>query len=240
MTQAILAGFLIGVGDIALMSSQNRTVGAFLFAVALMCIIYFELPLFTGKVGFVIKDHNVSGVLLALIFNVIGATLAVWLYTFMIPESKFVIRTVVATKFSKTFLALFIAGVFCNVLIHLAVSTKHTIIVVLCVMAFIICGFEHSIADVPYVLLDFSWHNLAAWAFVLLGNTVGGIATEAMLKFMKEDKASDITSDSDSVNEVLDEGSSSPMSGVFPGLTMPSFEDNQPVVDDVVEEGETT
>ena len=41
MTQAILAGFLIGMGDIVLAASENFYIGTLLFAVALMSIIYF-------------------------------------------------------------------------------------------------------------------------------------------------------------------------------------------------------
>lgn len=197
MTQAILAGFLIGIGDIVLAASENFYIGTLLFAVALMSIIYFELPLYTGKIGRVIKDKTFAGCALILVFNVIGVTLAVWLFTLMDTSNTFCIEYYSKFKFGKGYLALFIAGILCNVLIHLAVSTKHTIIVVLCVMTFIICGFEHSIADAPYLTLDFSWNHLMSWLCILVGNTVGGIATEWMLTFMadkvysKNDKLSD-------------------------------------------------
>ena len=243
MTQAILAGFLIGIGDIALMSSENFYVGSFLFAVALMTIIYFELPLFTGKIGFVINDHNWAGCVIALIFNVIGATLAVWLYKMMYVGNKLDIREVAIAKYGKGFLTLFIAGILCNVLIHLAVSTKHTVIVILCVMTFIICGFEHSIADVPYALIGFNWQKLLGWLCVLAGNTVGGISTEFMLKFLKEDPGSNESLD-DPTNSSLESNNqdddvidgeyqqippdpASAISGLFGGFTMPSFEENQ-------------
>lgn len=188
MTQAILAGFLIGIGDIALMTSSNHYIGAFLFSVALMSIIYFELPLYTGRIGFVIKEKTYAGCALALVFNTLGATLAVWLYTLMAHDNVLSTRYVADLKFNKGYLALFVAGILCNVLIHLAASTKHTIIVILCVMTFIISGFEHSIADVPYMILNFSWSSLLAWLCVLGGNTVGGIVTEWMLKFMSTNK----------------------------------------------------
>ena len=190
MTQAILAGFLIGIGDIALMKSGNPYVGAFLFAVALMTIIYFELPLYTGRVGRIYKDRTWAGLFLGLLFNVIGASLAVWLFQCMSPENVQLTREMTEAKLiDKNYLTLFIAGILCNVLIHLAVSTRHTIIVILCVMAFIICGFEHSIADAPYAILSFDFEIVFSWLFVLLGNTVGGIATEWLLTFQREEDA---------------------------------------------------
>ena len=239
MTQAILAGFLIGIGDIALMSSENKVVGAFLFAVALMSIIYFQIPLFTGKIGFILKDHNYAGCIILLIFNVFGATLAVWMYTLMSPDNKLAVRGVATAKFSKGFLALFLAGVFCNVLIHLAVSTKHTVIVILCVMAFILCGFEHNIADIPYAIIGFEWSKVVSWIFVLLGNAVGAICTEFLLNFMRNDAGEKQIDDpannvvDESPNDIVDEeftpvtDNPSPFGGVFPGVTMPSFEDPQ-------------
>lgn len=184
MTQAILAGFLIGIGDIVLMKSSNPYVGALLFAVALMTIIYCQIPLFTGRVGYIYKDKNWSGLFLGLLFNVVGATLAVWLFTLMSPENAQLVKEVTNAKLvDKNYLTLFIAGILCNVLIHLAVYSQHTIIVILCVATFIISGFEHSIADAPYAFLSFDFEIVFSWLFVLAGNAVGGIATEWMLTF---------------------------------------------------------
>ena len=184
MTQAILAGFLIGIGDMILMSVTNQFVAAFLFCVALECVIYFELPLFTGMIGKLPWNRNWTGYLLALLFNVVGASFAVWLFTFLNPDSWYLVRSMADAKFANTtYLSLFVAGVLCNVLIHLACSTKHTIIVALCIMAFILCGFEHSIADAPYMILTFNLKYAICWLLVLLGNTVGAICTEWMLVF---------------------------------------------------------
>ena len=178
MTQSILAGFMIGIGNIALMTSGNQFVGALLFSVALMTVIYFELPLYTGRIGTVIQDRSYLSCLLALVFNTIGAVLAVWMFKVMSPENAMLIKNVAHTKYSKGLLALFIAGIFCNVLIHIAVSTKHSIMVIMCVMASIVCGFEHSIADVPNIILNIGYENLIRWRITLEGMKGAGIATE--------------------------------------------------------------
>ena len=58
ITNTILAGMMIGIGDIALMSCENKYIGALMFSVALMSIIYFQLPLYTGRVGRMIRDNS--------------------------------------------------------------------------------------------------------------------------------------------------------------------------------------
>ena len=177
ITNSILAGALIGIGDIALMSCDNKYIGALLFAVALMSIIYFQLPLFTGRVGRVVRDRSYIYCFFVLFFNVIGTAISVWGYTLMSPENRQKVIAVADQKFGRGLVALFVAGVFCNVLIHLAVSSKHSILVVICVMAFILCGFEHSIADAGYAFVSGDWRNMLTWLIVVAGNTVGAILT---------------------------------------------------------------
>ena len=179
ITNSILAGALIGIGDVVLMSCDNKYVGALLFAVALMSIIYFELPLFTGRVGRMIHDGTYLYCFFVLFFNTLGAALAVWTYKFNAPENAEKIASVATQKFDRGYVALFVAGILCNVLIHLAVSSKHSILVVLCVMTFIICGFEHSITDAGYVFG--SWKYVLPWLTVVAGNTVGGLTTFYLL-----------------------------------------------------------
>ena len=177
ITNSILAGALIGIGDIALMSCDNKYIGALMFAVALVSIIYFQLPLFTGRVGRVVRDRSYIYCFFVLFFNVIGTVLSVWGYTLMSPENRQKVIAVADQKFGRGLIALFVAGIFCNVLIHLAVSSKHSILVVLCVMTFILCGFEHSIADAGYAFVSGDWRNMLTWLIVVSGNTVGAILT---------------------------------------------------------------
>ena len=47
---SVFAGFLIGIGNLAIIST-DRYVGAFLFSVALLSIIELRLPLYTGRIG---------------------------------------------------------------------------------------------------------------------------------------------------------------------------------------------
>ena len=178
--KSFLAGFMIGIGDIAIMACDNRYLSAFLFSVGLLAIIQLQLPLFTGRIGKVIEKKNYAecGVMLAL--NVLGTSAACGLYSLMGNYEK--VAEVAGNKFSKSLPALFVAGILCNVLIHIAVTARREVITVLCVMGFILCGFEHSIADAGYAFLTLKPAYLLGWLLVVLGNAVGGIATELLVR----------------------------------------------------------
>lgn len=176
---SVLAGILIGIGDIALLSADNKYIGAFLFSVALLSIIKLKLPLYTGRIGKVFVHRNIIECTYILFMNIIGVTLTTWIVMLtrgsdLIPK----LDAVSASKFSKGYLTLFLMAVMCNILIHIAVTAKNDIITVLCVMVFIISGYEHSIADFMFALAD---GNFIKWAVIVLGNTVGGIATQYLL-----------------------------------------------------------
>ena len=178
--KAFMAGFLIGIGDIAIMACDNKYLSAFLFSVGLLAIIQLQLPLFTGRIGKVIEKKNYAECGIMLIFNILGTSAACGLYSLMGNYEK--VTTVAGNKFSKSFLTLFVAGILCNVLIHIAVTAKREVITVLCVMGFILCGFEHSIADAGYAFLTLKPMYLFGWLLVVLGNAAGGIATELLIR----------------------------------------------------------
>ena len=53
-----LAGTMIAMGGSVLLSCDNRYLGAALFTVALLSICLFGFNLYTGKVGFLVKEHS--------------------------------------------------------------------------------------------------------------------------------------------------------------------------------------
>ena len=188
MCNSFLAGALIAFGDIALMQVDNKYIGALLFSFALMSIIQLGIPLYTGRIGTVIHKHNYMECLLILIYNVLGAVCTISMYALMNPNNNIAnVMTMVDTKFSHDFVYLFIAGFLCNVLIHIAVTCKNNIVTILCIMCFILCGFEHSIADAGYLLFITNGWQLLKWIIIVAGNTVGGIITEWLLNNNKEE-----------------------------------------------------
>ena len=184
---SILAGFLVGIGNMVYMSCDNKYIGALLFSVALMSVIFYELPLFTGRVGSMIRDRSYIICLIILCLNVSGSIIATMLFTLISPDNKSKIVAIAEYKFSREYIALFVAAILCNVLIHLAVRSKHSILTILCIMTFILCGFEHSIADAGYLV---STKYIIPWLVVVAGNIVGGIVTFYLLH--EEDTIEDI------------------------------------------------
>ena len=178
-TRAALAGALIGIGDVAMLEAENRIVGALLFTVALLCIIRLGLPLYTGRVGPVVRKRNWQACSWFLLWNLAGSIVVTMLYQLLDEKNEEKMREAARLKFSRGFLVLFVAGMFCNVLVHVAVVAKSEVITILCVMGFILCGFEHSIADFPYVCMN-GWY-FPEWFAVLAGNTAGAVLTEALL-----------------------------------------------------------
>ena len=74
-----------------------------------------------------------------------------------------------------------VAGIFCGALMYIAVEgykqTKNPLILFVCVAGFILCGFEHCIADMFYVSVAQMWSTRAFLCVVVisLGNAVGGM-----------------------------------------------------------------
>lgn len=177
--KSILAGILIGLGDIILLLTTPKILGAILFSFGLVTIINMQLYLFTGKIGFLNKN-NASQMLQILIFNFIGIAAIVGLYAIANPSLIPLLSAAAAIKFGKETLTLFINAVFCGMLIHFAVKNKNILITIMSVVIFILIGAQHCIADFPYLLVCFSFNNLIKFLYIIIGNSIGAIFIEKM------------------------------------------------------------
>ena len=95
--------------------------------------------------------------------------------------------TVSDSKFSAGYLSMFIFGCFCGVLMFVAVYCKNTVITVFCIMVFILSGYEHCIADFPYLAINFSAANAGKFLCVIAGNSIGSIVTHYLMKAEKSE-----------------------------------------------------
>ena len=191
----ISAGILISIGGTVYLSCDNKYVGAVLFCVALLCICYKGYSLFTGKVGYIPEKHGkeeVSVLLLGLLGNAIATIVCGLAIRYILPAAGDVAETICNAKLSQTVPQSFLRGLFCGILMYLAVSIyrdKNTVVGILfCIPVFILSGFEHSIADMFYFAAS-GIVSLKAFGFIwiiILGNAVGGMLLPVLTGALKK------------------------------------------------------
>ena len=99
---AVIAGFLIGLGVIINTLAANPVLGAFLFSFGLLTIIDLQLPLFTGQIGF-IREKKKMDLLDILSFNIIGIILCILLFICKDPAFLDTLSQKAIIKFDKNF-----------------------------------------------------------------------------------------------------------------------------------------
>jgi len=97
-------------------------------------------------------------------------------------------------KLSQVFISTLIRAFFCGILMYLAVSIykekKSVLGIIFCIPVFILCGFEHSIADIFYFAVS-GIVSLQAFGFiwtVILGNAVGGMIIPVLMGAFRKAK----------------------------------------------------
>ena len=188
---AVSAGIMIAIGGSVFLSCDSKYVGAVLFSVALLCICYLGYYLFTGKIGYLANDfskNNILNLSVGLAFNLIVTFLLGILISFAFPnliEKAYIMCT---AKLDQTFFITFIRAIFCGVLMYTAVEIfkekKTPWGIIFCIPVFILCGFEHSIADMFYFGVSgiFTTKILTFELASVLGNTVGGLILPLLSK----------------------------------------------------------
>lgn len=187
----IIAGILISIGGAVYLAVENKIAASVLFTVALLCICLREYNLYTGKIGFLVEAHkkeNVSATFLALLGNLIGTYVCGLLVRFGVPKSGDIAEVLCNAKLGQSFVETLIRGVFCGILMYLAVviyrENGKVIGILFCVPVFILSGFEHSIADLFYFSAS-GIYSLKATGFlwtVILGNSIGAMIIPALIK----------------------------------------------------------
>lgn len=180
----IASGILISIGGAIFLACDIKYIGAFLFSVALLCICHLGYSLFTGKICYMPIKHDkdaFSVLLLGLLGNLIGTFACGYMIAYALPALKETAFKICNAKLEQQFLGTLIRGIFCGILIYLAVEVykrKNSVLgILICIPVFILSGFEHSIADMFYFAAG-GIVSLKAFAFiwiVILGNTIGGM-----------------------------------------------------------------
>ena len=188
LVKGIYAGFLIAIGGTAYLAVSNSFFGAFLFSIGLLIICIYGMNLYTGKIGYILieKKSYIFELSLTLLGNFIGT----YVVGFLIRNTRFVSYQEKAISLSNiklddNFISIFILSIFCGALMYRAVNNYKKIenslgkylSIILCVMVFILCGFEHCVAKMYYFSVANVWslNAFAMLGLMVLGNSVGSI-----------------------------------------------------------------
>jgi formate/nitrite transporter FocA (FNT family) len=188
---AVLSGIMISVGGAVYLLCENKIIGSFLFSFGLFTIVQRGFALYTGKVGYIPENSPVYIIetLVTLIGNIAGTALTavVLRYTRFSQTLHEKAEMCMAAKTSDGIASQLILGAFCGILMYLAVdnakeSRKKNADISLVfgisipVMIFIICGFNHSIADAFYMFMAGTFPiDMPYILTVAAGNAAGGM-----------------------------------------------------------------
>lgn len=203
---SILSGLMIAVGGTIYLSCIAKgwtPFGAVLFAAGLYTICVYGFNLYTGKVGYIaynFKDVNYIGlVILILVFNLITTYLLGIVCAYAFPAIIEPAKKIYEAKLAAPLLRLLITGIFCGLLMFLAVDTWKKGSPFGCfiyIPVFIISGFDHSIANSFYNGVAngfadaFTMQNALVVITVVIGNAIGGMLVPMMTRVWKEAKNS--------------------------------------------------
>lgn len=196
---AIFSGILVGIGGILYVSASNQIIGAVLFSFALILIVGRGYNLFTGKVGYLLpyKKGNLKLVGLTLLGNIVGIVAVSSLFLLSGKTQSLVhAETIFQAKLAQTWYETLVLAIFCGFMMYLAVDSyakiknqvASVLAVIFAVVIFIVAGFEHSIANMSYVVLSKSF-TLEALLFifiVIFGNMIGAIGLNLLQEQIKK------------------------------------------------------
>lgn len=189
---------MIALGAMAYLIVESPYVGAALFTIGLYVIYTFDFYLYTGKVGYFLEDRNLPKLIVIWIGNLIGTVGMGLLVQFTrlmdITTLHHHAVSYAEIKLSDNFLSIFILGLLCGLMMYIAAAsfkkTQNTansiggyIGLFLCVLIFLLSGFEHSIANMFYFTVADVWtlSTIAPLLVVTLGNAAGGLLIPVLL-----------------------------------------------------------
>lgn len=176
---SLLAGIMISLGCMVYLMI-GQPIGPFLFAFGLMSVLAFKFELFTGKAGLLatnqITPYNLLEIWCGNFCGAIATALLI-IFTPIGVDLMNAARPIIETRIGNGFFVNLIYGIFCGILMYLAVTTyqkmnANPIYAILPVAIFIFCGFNHCVADMFYITVGCG----DGWAYLtLVPTTIGNI-----------------------------------------------------------------
>ena len=189
LIKSILAGIMIAIGGTVFLSLEDKSIGATFFSIRLFIIVTNGLNLYTGKVGYIFENNikYLIEVLVTIVGNFIGTFFVGFILKFTRIYSAINLKAAAmcTIKLNDSVISILILSFFCGMLMYLAVNgykvMKDSIgkyaSIFLGVIVFILCGFEHSVANMYYFSVADMW-SLKACGYLtlmILGNAMGGV-----------------------------------------------------------------
>ena len=188
LIKGIYAGILISIGGIAYLAIENKIAGSFIFSFGLLTVCMYSFNLYTGKVGYILE--NKISYLIELLLSLIGNFLGTFMVGNLIRLTRFkgyieTAKNIVNIKLNDNLLSIFILAIFCGMIMYIAVNNYKKqsdvigkyMTIFMGVMAFILCGFEHCVANMFYFSIAnvFSFKVFYYLLVMVLGNSLGSI-----------------------------------------------------------------
>jgi formate/nitrite transporter FocA (FNT family) len=203
LIKSILGGAFIALGALAagIGSGGDGLLYALIFPVGLIMLVLFSASLFTGAV---IEINDVldkksrwaiyaKKLLLIYLGNFIGAV-AIGLLAWLVakPATIELFQNLSAAKTCAPLLVLFAKGILCNILVCIAIllyrQHAQLLLLYIPIFVFVVCGFEHSIADMFVFTFAPSVDVLLPLLVITLGNLVGGILISTAYRYIQAKK----------------------------------------------------
>lgn len=176
----ILSGFLIALGAFAYIS-VGGPLGALLFSFGICSIVGLNIKLYTGVAG---TDTKFKEKLLVLFYNIIGAAVGAGILMLSVNNDSFfeTSRNIVSTKLTTPFYISFFKAIACGLIVdisvHLSKVHKKFLPLLIGIPTFILCGFNHSIADAAYFVYAPIFKGqviefLVYYSLCIIGNYIG-------------------------------------------------------------------
>lgn len=195
---SIFAGISISLGCMIYLMIENKIIGAVFFSVGLFLVLTRKYNLYTGKVANILENKfsYIFNLINIWFGNLIGCAIMAGL-TKCTKLSSLTEKAIQISenKISQSYLSAFVMAMFCGIIIYLAVDNfnkneypigKYFGLVFL-IPLFIICGFEHCVANMYYIILaeEFSLGALLFTLNVTIGNAAGSIIYKLFEKITK-------------------------------------------------------
>lgn len=191
--RSLFGGMYISIAATAYLMAPNPLIGSFLFSLGLFAILATGCNLFTGYVGYLGVQKTKYDFLMyakrswfVWIFNFIGAiiTSQIIRQTIVYDLIEMKLDFLVVNKLCLNPFEMSLLGVMCGILMYTAVDTfKHSynsditkaIVVMLCVVVFLTCKFEHCVANMAYVGFGVSQENISRSVLLMICTSAGNI-----------------------------------------------------------------